>query len=224
MFAVNQALIAKAQAVLGGRREFYWVIGAACAGKSTVVREIAATTELAVYDMDEHIFGAYMASYRPERHPASKAWFSAENPLAWALSLPLEDFDALNRAANAEYLDLLADEFAQCTAPYPMLIDGGFTHPSILTQVAAPEQIVCLATSDADRVHTWETDPQSRDEGVDSGAAEPGRHVGQVPAGRPADCRHAHPGEPGGTHQDLWRNEQTNGPAQSAAVADYFGL
>ena len=221
MFAVNQALIAKAQAVLGGRREFYWVIGAACAGKSTVVREIAATTGLAVYDMDEHIFGAYMALYRPERHPASKAWFSAENPLAWALSLPLEDFDALNRAANAEYLDLLADEFAQRPAPYPMLIDGGFTHPSILTQVTAPEQIVCLATSDADRVRIWDTDP-ARAEMKAWILALPNpaamwakflQHDQQIADTLIQESQAFQ-------IKIFWRNEQTKRPAQSAAVAD----
>ena len=41
---------------------------------------------------------------------ALPAWFTAANPLHWMLSLPWAEFDALYRAANAETLDLLADD------------------------------------------------------------------------------------------------------------------
>ncbi len=158
MFPINQELITRARSILHERKNIYWIIGGACSGKSTVCRAIAEQRDIAIYDMDAHIFGSYMALYCEARHPANKAWFSADNPLAWALSLAEEDFDALNRAANAEYLDLMADEFAQTNGLSPLLVDGGFTHPSIMAQVVSPANIFCLETTEADRVQTWETD------------------------------------------------------------------
>lgn len=119
-------------------------------------RAISEKTGIPVYDMDEHIFGRYMERYDADRHPASTAWFAAANPLAWALSLPWPDFDALNKAANAEYLDLLADDLAGKGRAEPLLIDGGITHPSVLTQVILPDQLFCLNASDTERVATWE--------------------------------------------------------------------
>jgi hypothetical protein len=156
MFEANQELIVKAREILFQRPNIFWIIGGACAGKSTVSRLLSETKGIARYDMDEHIFGGYMPLYTPERHPASTAWFTAPNPFVWAFSLPWEEFNALNRAANAEYLDLLAGELAQQDDHQPLLIEGGITHPSILAQVISPAQTVCLEISEEKRVSTWE--------------------------------------------------------------------
>jgi hypothetical protein len=155
MFDVNQELIAKAREILNQRENIYWIIGGACSGKSTVSRVLSETKGIAGYDMDEHIFGGYMGLYSEERHPASTAWFGAPNPFVWAFSLPWEEFNALNRAANAEYLDLLAGELEQQDQDQSLLIEGGITHPAILAQVIPPDQILCLEISEENRLSTW---------------------------------------------------------------------
>ncbi len=157
MFQVDQDLIAKARPAFANRQNVYWILGGACAGKSTLCRAISARAGIAVYDMDAHIYGAYFPRYTAQRHPATTAWLSAENPLAWALGLSQGAFDAFNRAATAEYLDLLADDLAAWPAAEAILIDGGITHPSLAAQVLAPRQMVCLTTSDEERVHLWTT-------------------------------------------------------------------
>lgn len=154
MFEVNQELIDKARKILFQRENITWIIGGSCSGKSTVSRVLSDKTGIGRYDMDEHIYGGYQ--YTGERHPASTAWFTAENPFVWAFSLPWEEFNALNRAANAEYLDLLADELEELDQDQPLLIEGGITHPSILTQVISPDQIICLEISEENRLWTWE--------------------------------------------------------------------
>jgi len=156
MFEVDQELVAKAREILNQREQIYWIIGGACSGKSTVSRALSETMGIARYDMDEHIFGGYMGLYSEERHPASTTWFGAPNPFVWAFSLPWEEFNALNRAANAEYLDLVADELEQQDHDQPLLIEGGITHPAILAQVIPPDQIACLEISEENRLSAWE--------------------------------------------------------------------
>jgi len=157
IFKANPEYLDKAHIVLGGRPDLYWIIGGAISGKTTVCKEISARTGIAIYDMDAHIYDRYMGRYSQARHPANKSWFSATNPLEWVLSLSWEQFDALNRAANAEYLDLLADELAGTAGQIPRLFDGGFTHPSILAQAVPAANIACLATTGADLVESWES-------------------------------------------------------------------
>ena len=156
MFEVDQELIVKAREILFQRENIFWIIGGACSGKSTVSRALSESKGIARYDMDDHIFGGYMSHYTPERHPASTAWFTAPNPFVWAFSLPWEEFNALNRAANAEYLDLLARELEQQERDQPLLIDGGITHPTVLAQVIPPDKVVCLEISEANRLGAWE--------------------------------------------------------------------
>jgi hypothetical protein len=152
---VDAGLIEQARARLARHPETHWIIGGACTGKSTVSRVLAAAAGLDVCDMDTRIFGRF--TFDPERHPATTAWFSAENPLAWVLSLTWRDFDSLNRATNAEFLDLLARELDAVDRPQPLLVDGGFTHPSVLAQAVDPTRIVCLETSPAEAVRCWQT-------------------------------------------------------------------
>ena len=153
---LSQPLIDSARAVLSSRSNPRWLIGGSASGKSTIARALGARTGIAVYDMDEAVFGRFR--FDPVRHPATTAWFTAANPLAWMLSLPWAAFDALYRANNAEMLDLLADDLAG-RPDAPLLIDGGITHPSVLTQVIPAGRIVCLETDDARRRHEWATAP-----------------------------------------------------------------
>jgi len=157
MFEANPAYLDKAHAVLASRPNFFWIIGGAISGKTTICDEISTRTGIAIYDMDAHIYDRYMGRYSRDRHPANKSWFSAPNPLEWALSLSWKQFDALNRAANAEYLDLLADDLAGMATQSSMLFDGGFTHPSILVQAVPAAKIACLATAGSDPVESWES-------------------------------------------------------------------
>jgi hypothetical protein len=153
---LNQTLLNEAAAVLSGRR-LYWLLGGSCSGKSTVARLIGRRTGMDVLDMDGLIFAAFMPRYTAERHPAASRWFGASDPLEWALSLTSEEFDALNRASNVEFLDLLAADLAQQPGRGPLLIEGGFTHPSVIAQVAAVGCVACLAADDQIRWQTWET-------------------------------------------------------------------
>lgn len=157
-FRVNQDLIERARPVFAGRHRVYWVLGGAGAGKSTVCRAIAECCPVVLYDMDEHIYGTYLSRYTAQRHPATTTWLSAENPLAWALELSPEAYDTFNRAATAEYIDLLAEDLEAWPPEQAVLIDGGITHPSIAAQVLVPRQMVCLTTSAEERVHLWETE------------------------------------------------------------------
>lgn len=154
MFVTDEALIRKAAHALADRTKLRWIIGGACSGKSTICRAVSERTGIPVYDMDEAVFGRWR--FDLDRHPATTAWFMAENPLGWMLSLPWPEFDALYRAANAEYLDLLAEELDD-QPDEPLLIDGGITHPSVLVQAVPPERVVCLATADEIRVGEWTT-------------------------------------------------------------------
>lgn len=157
MFEPNPQLIRKAKSIFSLRQSIYWVIGGSCSGKTTICRAIANQKNIQLIDMDERIFGSYGRLYTKERHPAMTTWFSAENPLAWVMSLSWAEFNALNRAANAEFLDLLADELVDNEANRPILIDGGITHPSILTQVMGSRNVLGLTISVTDSVHEWET-------------------------------------------------------------------
>jgi len=157
MFDINRQLLDKARAVLFDRPNVFWIIGGSCSGKSTVCRAISKATKIPVVDMDDYVYGSFINLYREDRHPASNTYFSAQNPLAWALSLTWADFNSLNRAANAEYLDLLADIFEHTNKRGYRLIDGGITHPAILAQVVPKINVFCIDAPEAERVTTWET-------------------------------------------------------------------
>lgn len=156
-FIVNHDLLRKARAVLAQRRRIYWLLGAAGSGKSTIAQAIAATHSIAVCDMDSLIYGQYQSRYDDARHPAARAWFGAENPLAWVLSLSTAQFDGLLAALDAEILDLYADDLADLPIDQPLLVDGGLAHPAILAQVMPVERIICLEISVAMSDAVWES-------------------------------------------------------------------
>ncbi len=155
-FRVSENVLPKARQVLAGRGRLYWIVGGACAGKSTVCRAISKMSGLPIYDVDAHIFKDYPSRCTAERHPALKAWFSAPHPFAWMLGLSEEEFQEFNWATTAEYLDLIADDIAGIPPGEGMLIDGGISSAAVLAEVAPAAQVACLATTEATSVRTWE--------------------------------------------------------------------
>ncbi|HOY10412.1 MAG TPA: hypothetical protein PLB05_10125 [Candidatus Omnitrophota bacterium] len=162
MFTINIAALEKVRKALACYKNIRWVIGGSCSGKTTLCRALSKRDNVFVYDMDEHIFGGYMGRYTPRKHPASKAWFSAENPLDWALSLSLDAFDNLNKAANVEYLRLFSEDMKKEKRGRLIVVDGGITHPSVLARVLPEQYIVCLRVSLAESQRLWETDKSKK--------------------------------------------------------------
>ncbi|HET6447239.1 MAG TPA: hypothetical protein VFI27_21980 [candidate division Zixibacteria bacterium] len=156
-FDVNRELLEEACEVLWERTNIYWIIGGSSSGKSTLSRELSGRTEIPIYDMDAYVFDLYMGRYNKEKHPANSAWFTAPNPLDWALSLSWEEFDSVYQAANVEYLVLLAEDLLKTEFLGPQIIDGGITHPSVLVKTLKSTQIVCIDTEERTRALTWET-------------------------------------------------------------------
>lgn len=157
-FDVDRTLLVGAAERFASVPGLRWVIGGACSGKSAVCRTISRWSNTPVYDMDEHVYGRFLSRYSPSRHPASTAWFKRGDGLAWVLSLPWAAFDDLNRATNAEFLDLVAEDLVERFGDRPVLVDGGITHPSVLTAVVDPARIACLTVDDAESRRIWAED------------------------------------------------------------------
>lgn len=159
MLELNHELLTSLRAEPARFDNVYWVIGGACSGKSTVCQAIAAQHSISLYDMDEHSFGDYIGRYTWDRHPASKSWFSAENPLEWVLSLSWPEFNDLYRAANLECLDLFAEDLRADPPSGPVLVDGGITHPSVLAQILPAARIFCIGVDSQTSADCWNQDP-----------------------------------------------------------------
>ena len=159
-FPADLELLAEAARLLSPYKRLYWIIGGAASGKTTLSRLISERSGMDRYDIDEHSFGDYAPRFTAERHPATYAWYTADNPFAWMLSHEWDEFSAVYKANNVETLDLFAaDVAANCDPDLPLLVDGGITHPSVLGQVVAAERILCLAVSEGESARAWETDP-----------------------------------------------------------------
>ena len=158
MFEVDRALVLAAAQRLESVRGLRWVIGGACSGKSSVCRTVSRWTGVPVYDMDEKVYGRFLSRYSVSRHPASTTWLKRSGGLAWVLSLPWEAFDALNRATNAEFLDLMSRDVSERFGDRTVLVDGGITHPSVLAAVVDPTRIACLTVAPAESRRIWEED------------------------------------------------------------------
>lgn len=157
-YEVDRALLREAAQRLESVRGLRWVIGGACSGKSAVCRTISRWNDTPVYDMDEHVYGSFLSRYSASRHPASTAWFKRGDGLAWVLSLSWAAFDDLNRATNAEFLDLVAQDLSERFGDQPVLVDGGITHPSVLAAAVDPARIACLTVADAESRRIWAED------------------------------------------------------------------
>lgn len=152
---MNLELVDRAGEVLSGHPDVYWILGGAGSGKSTVCAELSGMFSVPVYDMDEHIYGAYFARYRAERHPANTAWAAAEDGMQWLLDMSWDEFDAFSQTAAAEYLGLFSDDLEQMDPGQRLLVDGGLYHPEILSRVMPRERIVSLAAAHLDSTAVW---------------------------------------------------------------------
>ena len=155
MFTIDLQLLGRAREVLSRHPGISWILGGAGSGKSTICAELSKDTGIQLYDMDERIYGTYLARYQPDRHPANAAWAAAGNGLQWLLDMSWDEFDAFNQAAAAEYLDLFADDVAQTEPTQRMLVDGGLYHPDLLARVLPGERIVSLTTPHLDSTAVW---------------------------------------------------------------------
>ncbi len=154
-YTVNTDLLAQCRNALAGRDKLYWVVGGAGSGKTTICQALSARFAIPVYDMDAHIYGAYHGRFTPERHPVNRAWSTARDGLAWLLEMSWDEFDNFNRAALAEYLDLLTQDLATPDSNTSVLIDGGISNPALLAQVIPTRQIVCLAVPGQSSANVW---------------------------------------------------------------------
>ena len=154
MFPLNTILLDEARPILEKATQLVWLIGGAGSGKTTVSRALAARLGRPVYDMDEAVFGRF--AFDPIRHPATTAWFTAPDPLAFLLGLPWPEFDAFYRTTNAEMLDLLAAELRD-RPDTPLLVDGGISHPSVLVRAVPAARVVYLEGPPGHGTQQWES-------------------------------------------------------------------
>ncbi len=154
-FPVDHALLAQARAKLADR-PLLWIIGGAGAGKTTICQALADRLGLPLYDMDAHIYGSYHGRFDVVRHPINSAWAAAPDGLAWLLGRAWDEFDAFNRAALAEYLDLLGDDLAALPGGVEVIVDGGVSTPAVLADVLPVRRIACLAAPNLSSTAIWE--------------------------------------------------------------------
>jgi hypothetical protein len=158
-FPIDYELLAHARTKLAGR-PLLWIVGGAGAGKTTLCHALSAQHGLPVYDMDAHIYGSYHGRFDPVRHPANTAWSTAPDGLAWLLGMPWEEFDAFNRAALPEYLDLFVEDLDALAPSTTLLVDGGICTPALLCQAVPVDKIICLPAPAKSSAAVWEQDPE----------------------------------------------------------------
>jgi hypothetical protein len=157
-FPPNHSLLKAVAERFAGNRRIFWLLGASCTGKTTVSKCLAASNNMALCDMDARIFGDYVGKYTETAHPASCAWLKRADALQWALSHSWDEFNRLNEAANVETLDLFSQEVQASTETRPLVVDGGLSHPYLLTHVLPLTNVLCIQRDEAVRAGTWERD------------------------------------------------------------------
>jgi hypothetical protein len=162
LFPIDVSLLARASEALGPRRRTWFVVGGAGTGKTTVCAEVSHRAGIPVLDMDARIYGSWHGSFDPLRHPASHAWSTAPDPLAWQLALDPDAFVAFHAAEAAEALDLLVDELGAIEPGAPLLVDGGFGRPLVLAEAVPPTRIACLSIPARLRQAVWTVAPERR--------------------------------------------------------------
>lgn len=158
-FVINEALLETAKTKLANRPRTFWVVGGAGSGKTTICQALARQYNLPLYDMDAHIYGEYHGRFSPSRHPVNSEWAAAANGLAWLLAMSWAKFDAFNKAAVPEYLDLLADDLAKLPANAGLLIDGGIVNTAVAAQAFPANQMVCLSRPNLSSSEVWQETP-----------------------------------------------------------------
>ena len=154
-FSVNADLLAHSRAALWQREGLFWIVGGAGSGKTTVGEILAARFEMLVYDMDAHVYGSFHARFTPERHPVNTAWTTSPDGLAWLLGMSWAEFDAFNRGALPEYVDLLREDLLAIAPGARLLVDGGICNPSLVAQVIPARRIVCLSRPGRSSEEVW---------------------------------------------------------------------
>ena len=161
-FPVDEGLLATAADRLRAHPGLRFVLGGAGTGKSSVCLRLRESIQVGVIDMDTRIYGTWGNRWDRTRHPASHAWMTAADPLAWQLALAPEAFLGFHAAATAEALDLLADELGALDDTVPTLVDGGFGSLAVVVRTVSPASIVCLSLPEGGSQAVWTADPGRR--------------------------------------------------------------
>ncbi|MEZ4590425.1 MAG: nitroreductase family deazaflavin-dependent oxidoreductase [Chloroflexota bacterium] len=69
------------------------------------------------------------------------------------------EFDAFNRAAVPEYLDLLAEDLEKLPPEASLLIDGGIVNTAVAAQAFPANQMVCLSRPGCTSADIWQETP-----------------------------------------------------------------
>ncbi len=154
-FSVDADLLAQCRAALWHQEGLFWIVGGAGSGKTTVCEILSATLEMLVYDMDAHVYGTFHARFTPDRHPVNTAWTTSPDGLAWLLGMSWAEFDAFNRAAFPEYVDLLREDLLAMAPDGRLLVDGGISNPSLVAQVIPARRIICLSRPGMSSEEVW---------------------------------------------------------------------
>ncbi len=161
-FTINRGLLLQVRNSLCRQKNLYWILGGAGSGKTTICKALSEKLDIAIYDMDAHIYGSYHSRFTEEKHPVNTAWANAENGLAWLLNMTWDEFNSFNQAALPEYLQLLAEDLNKLNTNSPILIDGGISNPALLTEAISPQQISCLARPERASAEIWEESEERR--------------------------------------------------------------